>query len=80
MVILPYYSCWERELPRPLLWLFRRELPRFLSLPFNQKPPGCRLLKRSFIRRKIVDKEFFSGKNDLSFASEHDSLKKPPNR
>jgi len=80
MVILPYCSYWEWELLRPLLWLFRRELPRFLSPPFSQKPPGRRLLKRSFIRRKIVDKEFFSGKNDLSFVSEHDSLRKSPNR
>lgn len=40
----------------------------------------CPLLKRSFICRKIVDRKEISGKNNRSFASEYDSLKKPPNR
>ena len=40
----------------------------------------CPLLKRSFICRKIVDRKDVSGKNNHSFASEYDSLKKPSNR
>ena len=40
--------------------------------------PAADLLKRRFIRRKVVDTKIDSGNNSPSFASEHDSPLKPP--